>query len=58
MKPGTVKIISRVGVVVPTVALSWYLGQRGIPLGPRIVLVLMFGYMAIKAFSAWARAVS
>ena len=58
MKPARVRFISRVGVLLPTLALSFYLSQRGVPLGPRIILVLMFGYMTIKAFAAWGRAVT
>ncbi|HEY2405389.1 MAG TPA: hypothetical protein VGI10_05285 [Polyangiaceae bacterium] len=58
MKPGRVRVVSRLGVLVPTIALSIFLGQRGVPLGPRIIIALMFGYMLIKAFAAWSRAAS
>jgi hypothetical protein len=42
-------------VLVPTLALSAFLGQRGVPLGTRIGLVLGFGMILIAAVAAWQR---
>jgi hypothetical protein len=58
MKPGTRKLLARLAVLVPTVVMGLFLAHRGVPIGPRTLLVLMFGYMLIKAVSGLMRATS
>jgi hypothetical protein len=42
-------------VLVPTLALSAYLGHLGIALGPRIFLSLGFGMVLITIYAVWRR---
>ena len=48
-------LVTQLLVLLPTLALSAFLGHRGVPLGNRIVLVLGFGMILIVAVAAWQR---
>jgi len=48
-------LVTQLLVLVPTLALSAFLGHRGMPLGTRIPLVLAFGMILIVAVAAWQR---
>ena len=58
LQPRTRRMIARGAVLVPTVAMSALLGAHGVPIGPRVMLTLIFGYMLIKAVLAVMQALS
>lgn len=48
-------LVTQLLVLLPTLALSAFLGHRGIPLGTRIPMVLGFGMILIVGVATWQR---
>ena len=53
MTPRTRRLIQQLVVVVPTVAASWVLGQRGVPPLRRIITSVALGAILLTLMMAW-----
>jgi hypothetical protein len=49
------RIAGQLAVVIPTVALSAFLGHQGMAPGPRLFLSLGFGMVLITLVAMWQR---
>jgi hypothetical protein len=55
MAPGARRLLSQLAVLVPTLAVSAFLGGRGVPLLPRVGVSLGVGLVAIAIVSRLMR---
>jgi hypothetical protein len=49
------RVIGQLAVVIPTVALSAFLGAQGVPPRPRLFFSLGFGLVLIMVIALWQR---
>ena len=55
MSPRERRVVAQIAVLVPTLAASFWLGERGVPPLPRIVGALGVGLVAIALTTVWQR---